>query len=139
MTRLGSLEIDCPECNIKQNVTIWESVNVTLDPDLKEKLFQGRINVFQCQKCGVRALIPVPLLYHDMTKRFCVQFYPYNWLENDDFLENFAKDGELNIELFSIPKASGYMKRTQIVFDMDELVRYVLFRDKLHERSKKAS
>ena len=139
MSRSKFVEIDCPECGLKQEVSIWESINVTVDPDLKEKIFQGRINVLQCQKCGIESFIPVPLMYHDMRKKFCVQFYPFNWLELDDFLQNFTKEGGLNIGFFKLPKYSKYFKWTHIVFDMNEFVRYVIFRDKLQEKWEMAS
>ena len=140
VTRSYLHEIDCPDCGSKQNTKIFESINVSVNPELKEELFQGRINLFRCKSCGNEASIPAALLYHDMTKRFCVQFYPFNWLERDNFLENFTKEGGLNIGLWmKISKHSKYMERTHIVFEMSELVRYVIFRDKLHEKWGKAS
>jgi len=89
MTMSRSIEIDCPNCGSEQNVMIWETINTDVNPDLNQKLFEGQINVLQCQKCGTKAFIPVPLLYHDMAKRFYVQFYPFDWIENNDFLDNF--------------------------------------------------
>jgi predicted RNA-binding Zn-ribbon protein involved in translation (DUF1610 family) len=66
MSRLTFHEIECPECGLKQKVNIYESVNVTHDPDLKEELLQGKINIFKCHKCGHQSIINNPLLYHDM-------------------------------------------------------------------------
>lgn len=132
MTRPNLHEIECPKCGAKQTETVWESINATINPDLKEKLIQGQINVFHCQKCREEAFVSIPLLYHDMTRKFCVQFYPFEWLRYDRCLEDFTWDADLNIP-FPMPKYTDFMKRTHIVFDMNELVRYVIFRDKLSE------
>ncbi len=69
-------EIDCPKCGKKQTETIRDTINVTLNPELKEKLFQGEINKFRCKVCGNEAFISLPLFYHDMDKKYCVQYYP---------------------------------------------------------------
>jgi hypothetical protein len=46
MTQERSVELGCPKCNEKQSITLYESINVSLDPSLKEKLFRGEINLF---------------------------------------------------------------------------------------------
>ena len=134
MTRVSSHELECSHCGFKQNVNIWESINVSLDPDLRQRLFQGQINVFKCQKCEKETFISVPLFYHDMEKGFSVQFFPLDWLQDESLLlDAFTREGELNTGLFQLPETSDYIKRTHIVFDMDELLRYVVFREKLYQ------
>ena len=53
-------------------------------------------------------------------------------------LDDFSREGEPN---FSLPAARtlGYMEKIHIVFEMGELVRYIIFRDKLSEKWEKAS
>jgi hypothetical protein len=134
MTRLKSHEIECSHCGSKQNVTFWESIDVSVDPDLRQRLFQGLINVFKCQKCEKETFISVPLFYHDAEKEFCVQFFPVDWLQDESLLlDAFTGEGELSTALFQLQETSDYMKRTHIVFDMDELLRYIVFREKLYE------
>ncbi|MGB9592277.1 MAG: CpXC domain-containing protein, partial [Candidatus Kryptoniota bacterium] len=65
---------------------VWESLNVTVDSDLKKKLFAGEINKFECEKCGNKAFVNAPILYHDMEQQFCVQYYPSEMLDDSDFL-----------------------------------------------------
>ena len=140
MTRMKSHEIECSHCGLKQNVDICESIDVSADPDLRQKLFQGLINVFKCQKCEKHTFISVPLFYHDMEKRFCVQFFPFDWLEDDRLLlDAFTQEGDLDVALFQLPETSDYMKRAHIVFDMDELLRFITFRERLCEVWKKAN
>lgn len=69
---------------------MWSSVNVTIDPELKEQLFNAEINRFACKRCGHEAFMPVSLLYHDMEGKFCIQFYPAEQLYEEDFYDNFT-------------------------------------------------
>jgi len=134
-------ELDCPKCGERNSVTLYDSINVSEDPNLKEKLFEGEINSFKCEKCQEKVFVQIPLLYHDMDKHFLVQYYPFNAVEDNEFLNQFSKEGEWSPELINrIPrKLREPYKRIHIVFDMGELVRYVIFRDKIAERWKGAT
>jgi predicted nucleic-acid-binding Zn-ribbon protein len=95
MSKMSEREISCPKCGNTQARVVWDSINVTLNPELRDKLFDADVNMFSCQKCGQRAFVNLPLLYHDMNRRFCVQYYPQKLLDNKDFFEQFTKEGEL--------------------------------------------
>ena len=141
MTRQRTIELECPKCGEKQSLTLYDSINVSLDPSLKEKLFKGEINIFQCKKCKEKAFVPMPLLYHDMEKHLLVQFYPFDVMEDDEFLKQFSKEGEWGSELIEfIPrKLRQPYKRIHIVFDMGEMVRYVIFRERIADQWKAAN
>jgi hypothetical protein len=135
MTRRRSIELECPRCSAKQKVSVYDSINVSVDPDLKEKLFKGEINVCQCEKCDQAIFVPNPLLYHDMEKELMVQFYPFQAIGDKDFLQQFSKEGGYSNEMVKrLPKGlRDAMRRIHFVFDMAELIRFVLFREKLYE------
>jgi len=100
---------------------------------------QGEINVFHCDKCGQNAQVSVPLLYNDMNRKFMVQFFPFSLIEEKNFLQQFTRDGE-TLDIQMLPrKLKQTCKRAQIVFDMGELVRYVVFRETLYDKWKDAS
>lgn len=130
------VEAVCPACGAESQVSVWRSVNVTLDPDAKAQLLAGTMNVFSCPKCRYESLLDTDLLYHDMERGFCVQYYPYERLGDDGFLANFSIDGAPRLSLpggEALPGEAGYLTRPHIVFEMGELVRYVAFRDRLFE------
>jgi hypothetical protein len=134
MSQKHSIEVECPGCKATVNVTVWSSLNATLEPEAKSDLFQGKINHFQCPHCNHTAFLQASFLYHDMEHKFCVHYFPFESLEEEGFFENFLPNGKLN---FSLPDdklpRTGYMKDTHIVFSMIELIQYVIFRDKLRE------
>ncbi len=127
-------EISCPKCKHKQKMKIWQSLNVTDNTTLRERLFNAEINVFKCESCGSGAFLAVPLLYNDVERKFCVQFYPYDSLKQKTFCDRFTIEGKFKIEKLpeKIAKSGNYLLEPHIVFDLDEMLRYIQFREKLY-------
>lgn len=55
----------CPECGHEQVLHIIPSVNVTLDPEMREKVLTGEIFLFTCEKCGFSGFAGYPFIYED--------------------------------------------------------------------------
>ncbi len=127
-------ELTCPNCGHKQKMTVWSAVNVTLDKALRTKVFDGDINLFSCHECDHESYIEVPFLYHDMHRKFAVHYFPKPSMKKIDFLQKFNQEGFIKTEDenldFEIP---DYMYRVHVVFDMNELVSYAVFREMLYD------
>jgi GNAT superfamily N-acetyltransferase len=140
MTKKQEKELPCPACAAKVTTTVWSSLNVTLNPEAKADLLKGEINLFRCASCGFEGPLPVPLLYHDMDNRFMVQYLPAEALEDGSFYNVFTSDGRLDLGIDDASEASPFaqlfpllMGDFHVVFSMEELARYVTFRDRLRE------
>ena len=72
----SSQKIKCPSCGLLQEVTVWNSITVKDSPDLKKDLLSGSVNIFLCQACSHKGLIPTPMLYHDEEKKLLISFSP---------------------------------------------------------------
>lgn len=133
MTKSRESKVVCPGCGNEQLITIWTAIDLGINPELRESLFKARINVFECEKCEKRLLIGVPLLYHDPAKKFCVQYFPPENMDEDLFLNSFIENGVIVLERLPREAKSDaeYIRNAHIVFDMKELQRYILFREKL--------
>jgi hypothetical protein len=130
MSMEASETVSCPECNEEQEVTIWRSINVTLDPELREKLFNAEINHFICKECGHGAFIEVPLLYNDMDRGFCIQYYPPEAIDDPDFIATFESSYPAQIK--NMPgDMNTYLSEPHLVFEMRDLLYCVLFHEKL--------
>ncbi|MDO4617925.1 MAG: CpXC domain-containing protein [Clostridia bacterium] len=70
--------VKCPKCQKESDITIWEFITVKDSPDLKEDLLKGKLNIFECDECGERALFPAPILYHDEDKKLVLSFFSTN-------------------------------------------------------------
>ena len=134
MSRKQLTTIACPRCGHTQEITVWHSLNATLDPQAKQELFDGRINLFHCAACDVRALLNVDFLYHDMERHFSIRYCPPESIQDDAVLSQFTTAGKLNLPELSDVKLSPALQEPQIVFDMHEVVRYIRFREALWTR-----
>ena len=138
MSEVRHVEMQCPKCGKAQSAQVWSSLNVTLDPQLQQDLFEGRVNNVKCNRCGEEGEIVTDLLYHDMQKRFAVLYVPFGLLDADDSLAKFGADGELAREVpptlpAGVAMDLEYLVRPHIVWDRSELLRYVVFRERLWE------
>jgi predicted RNA-binding Zn-ribbon protein involved in translation (DUF1610 family) len=131
MSVRDTVEAKCPACGEESSVTVWRAINATNDPDARELLLAGSVNVFSCPKCRYESLLDIDLLYHDMERKFSVQYYPFERLADDGFLEAFDAEGRLAGPL-DLPGNAEYLRRPHIVFELGELVRYIAFRERLH-------
>ncbi len=68
MSMMSSGEVICADCGKVIQIEIWETVNVTLDPDIKQRILDGSFYLVQCQACGWSKFLEYNSLYHDMER-----------------------------------------------------------------------
>lgn len=76
MSRISTQEIKCPHCGEKIDFVYWESINVTLNPDMKERVLNGEAFRCECPHCNQSFGVEYPTLYHDMDKHFMIHCNP---------------------------------------------------------------
>lgn len=135
MSTSDKISMECPECKAAQEMIVWQQINIGANPELKEALFGWQINIFTCNACGFKAQLPASLLYHDPGRQFCVQYYPVDVLGNDDFYALFDSKGEL-INNTGQDGCEEYVNTPHKVFDMSEMLRYIVFREVAFEKGK---
>lgn len=69
-------KITCPTCSNEQECSLYLSMNVTLNPLLKEKVSKNDYNNLKCEKCKSLTSIEIDMMYHDMDKKFIVWCVP---------------------------------------------------------------
>lgn len=120
-----SQTVKCPSCGNVSDVTIWNSITVSDSGDLKEDLLKGKVNIFHCPSCSYRALMPVPLLYHDEEKRLMISFSP---CENETEKKRlFSNIKETSAQSGELKKLEGYNLR--FVTDYNSLLEKILLAD----------
>ena len=75
------------------------------------------------------------LMFHDEEQKYIA--YVFSSTEHDDkFLDSFSPDGSYDMDL-PVAQEAKYFCHPHYVFSMEELARYVRFRDKLFEHKNK--
>lgn len=82
MSQVRKETIECPHCHAKGEFDFWESINVDLDPELRDKIFSNELFMFRCPSCGEVTGIPFGTLYHDMRNKFMLFF---DFFKPDDY------------------------------------------------------
>ncbi len=129
MTQQAMQSIQCSKCETTQEVPVWSSLNVGLDPGLRQRLFQGEINKFCCSNCQYTAFLDSALLYHDMRREFAVQYYPPQYLNDPKFFGHFEPGNPPIVK--GLPKNMGYLRHPHIVFNMNELLNCIVFHERI--------
>ncbi|MCD8287787.1 MAG: CpXC domain-containing protein [Porphyromonadaceae bacterium] len=101
MSEIRTITIKCPYCHAKRKMNVWSSVNVDLNPELREKVFSGELFAYRCPCCGKMTRVDYDMLYHDMTHHFMLF---YEACKPDDF--NYKP-----LDIPSLPGTESYIFR----------------------------
>lgn len=105
-----AVSITCPNCRTKYQVPVFQLIDVGQQPELKQALLSGQINVAVCPNCGVGGLLATPLVYHDPDKQLFFSLFPQEVAAKPEEQERFV--GALQgIAMQSLPadKPKGYL------------------------------
>ncbi|MCQ2146359.1 MAG: CpXC domain-containing protein [Bacteroidales bacterium] len=83
MASISSVTVNCSKCSGSHEVSIYNSINVAQDPELKESVKTGAIFIWECPHCGSINLIKYPCLYHDPDTKFMVWLLPEGSISED--------------------------------------------------------
>ena len=118
-----SMEARCLKCGSTQQVKTYESINISKDPSLKEKVLDGSLFTWTCPHCGTVNLVTAPTLYHDPEGRLMVWLMPQGALTGAQ-----AEAVERSMEAVSLsmrndPSMDGYtLRRVDSVGELIEKV-----------------
>ncbi|TAN36258.1 MAG: hypothetical protein EPN23_09060 [Verrucomicrobia bacterium] len=132
MSQKKQYNIRCPKCAQEQAVALFESVNVTEEPALREALMLNRLNAVTCASCAFAFQVHKPLLYHDVARGFMVYWLPVPAGAEEAGERQFA---ELLLQLAAQQPAGQALPAMYLVFTRTELVeRIFLLEAGLDER-----
>ncbi len=69
-------QIACPQCRQMIEANIEQLVDVTQDPQAKQRLLGGQSNAARCPHCGYQGRLATPIVYHDNEKELLLTFFP---------------------------------------------------------------
>jgi hypothetical protein len=69
-------QIACPRCRQMIAANIEQLIDVTQDPQAKQRLLGGVSNTARCPHCGYQGRLATPIIYHDNDKELLLTFFP---------------------------------------------------------------
>jgi hypothetical protein len=83
------VQITCPNCRTTFQTPVFQLIDVDQQPELKQALLSGQINVAVCPNCRTSGLLATPLLYHDSSKQIFWSLFPQELNAKPDEQEKF--------------------------------------------------
>ena len=66
----------CTKCGQQHKVTVYRSINISENPELKAKVTDGSLFLWECPHCGQVNLTKYETLYHDPSGKLMVWLIP---------------------------------------------------------------
>ena len=117
MSIINEAMAPCSKCGQQQKVTVYRSINISENPELKEKVKNGSLFLWECPHCGQVNLAKYETLYHDPAARLMVWFIP----------QGEISETQMQAISMHTKAMGGYLLRS--VNDMGSLMEKVLIRD----------
>jgi hypothetical protein len=132
-------KIKCPKGHLFE-ASLLSAVSVADNPELKEALIAGEINLVSCPVCGEMFFAECFILYHDSENELIAFVYPLSFQEQaaqckakmkKEFelaLVNFEDRGKINYEpilLFGIEDLVLLLHSEQNIEDEESILKYI--------------
>jgi hypothetical protein len=117
------VQITCPNCRTPFRTGIFSLVDANEQPELKQALLAGQLNLAQCPNCGSASMLGAPLVYHDSDKQLCLLYFPQELNARPEDQERFIGD-TTNFIIKSLPadKPRGYLLRPKRFISLQSLI-----------------
>lgn len=123
----------CPKCSSAQTFYAYKVVDVVEDPEIKEKLFQGELNVFSCVQCGTRLHYDEYLVYSDSTQGLIVNVFSKDYERNErELVQKIFAEVESWVPDEALPNfiVFGYQNLARIIALMEKRLKEMGLADK---------
>lgn len=126
----ASTRVTCPNCQNQFTAKIHNIIDISQNPELKDKLLSGQLNTVTCPQCGMSNQLGVPLVYHDPDNEVLIAYVP-NEL-NMQMEEEEKLIGQLTNKVMEATPAEQrkrYMLEPERVMTMQSLAEKILEAD----------
>lgn len=124
MSYLAEQEMACPYCKHPNEVEVWSVINVKDDPELKDLLLGGEINLAECAACKKIFFAEFFLLYHDPSSELMAFVYPREQAQERQKWEEKMKLDFVETQA-ALAEGSKIAYAPVALFGLDELVKVV--------------
>ncbi|RLD09257.1 MAG: hypothetical protein DRI56_04550 [Chloroflexota bacterium] len=127
---MPKIQTACPNCGHPVLSDAMQVFDMGVNPQAKELLLSGRVNLTQCQNCGYQGPLPLPIVYHDPEKELLLTFSPPDvqttMQQRESALAPLLREVTENL---APEQRKGYLFQPQTILTMKALIEKVLEAD----------
>lgn len=120
-------QITCPNCKTPFTAEVHQVIDAEQNPELKQKLLSGQLNLAICPSCGAGGQMGTGLLFHDPAHELFMVYVPQelqiNQMEREKLVGQLVQQAMNNIPQ---EKRRAYMLQPQTVLSMQTFMEKVL-------------
>jgi len=121
------VQLTCPVCSNNFRANVYTIVDVTQQPELKQALLSGQLNMAVCPNCRSGTMIAAPMIYHDAENQLFLVYFPQELNARPEEQERFIGDATnalMRSQLTEQPR--GYLLNPRRFISLGSLVDTVL-------------
>ncbi len=120
-------QVTCPACHTQFVGDLYQIIDVGQNPELKELLLSGYLNVVQCPNCGSVTQVGTPFLYHDPQHDLFMVHVPMEMnLSHDEQQKVIGQLVRTAMDSLPAEQRRGYMLQPQTIISLQTLLEKVL-------------
>lgn len=120
-------QLQCPQCGTPYTAEIHQVINVDQNPNLKQLLLTGQLNVAVCPRCGAGGQMATPMVYHDSAHELFMVYIPQeihmNHLQREQLIGRMTRQV---VDSLPPEKRKAYLFQPQTVLSMQTFYENVL-------------
>jgi len=110
MSAFNDLDITCEQCQEEFQGAVWSAIHAGVDPELKDLLLGGELNMVMCPQCGFVSFQDRFLIYQDPAEELIAYVYPEVQEEQRAELEKLMLAGFREAQ-------KGFEEKLRLVYD----------------------
>lgn len=126
MAQTNLYPIRCPACGAQQDETLYDSIDVGKEPELRRQLLENKLNAVTCNACGNKFRIDKNLLYNDSREGWMIYLNPHSPENQDQAVSEFR---DVLDDLGSVLPAGQTLPEVDLVLSRIELVERIFVRE----------
>src|ERR1700687_4014328 len=121
MSTFNELDITCQACGEEFKGIVWNAIHAAQDPELKEVLFGGELNLLMCPKCSHVQYQESFVLYQDPSAELIAYIHPPSQQNDENFLRAAMKANFKEAQKVYPPKDRKYYDPI-LIFGLENFV-----------------
>jgi hypothetical protein len=123
MSYLSNEEITCSHCQFPNEAEVWSIINVREDPELRDLLLGGELNMAECSACKEIFYAEHFVIYHDPDFELMAFVYPFSYRDQKSEWEEKTRGDFQMLQQGLEAEVIRYQPVT--LFGLDELIQMV--------------